>query len=340
MTWIDIVGYQHEVLHTGVLAALLSETEVGPELASALIGYRGDSAAPVVEVGSPKREAKLPGAPGTADLTAELRLLDDTSRALAVETKVHSSGTTDQLERLPGRAVAVDGVLLAVGKTELRMSESHLPPALDARGPRWRFFDAASWQRMLSGLSSSPWYLAEYLAALEAEAARNREAREHAWSGAPADPDAREFDRLQLAWLAEVREQLLPVRWFPTHTHGSGQEMALWGGWKHRGVEIYFDFMANRDGRRELVLKCIAANATPTLGEVRDLMLGWPLGEAGIQASTRRVGARYKSCTVGSADLTTASPDEAARVAREAEDRLLSDASDAYGGFTSRAGSD
>src|SRR4051812_1105246 len=118
--WPAIVGYQHEVMHTGVLAHLLDDEHRGPRLATRLIGEQ------VREICWYERERRLDGMNGRADLVALLRVAD-ARRDLAVETKVDSNASREQLDNTVGRAGY--GVLLAVGITGLHLTQSDLGEA-------------------------------------------------------------------------------------------------------------------------------------------------------------------------------------------------------------------
>lgn len=72
MDWGQAVGYQHEVIHTGVLASLLSgESRV--RVAQALLG---DEAPAILNVEDCAREKRMRGR-RPIDLAATLRLLAD-----------------------------------------------------------------------------------------------------------------------------------------------------------------------------------------------------------------------------------------------------------------------
>src|SRR4051794_37021883 len=107
--WVSVVGFRHEVVHTGVLRYLLDEPDTGALLAQEITG------ADVVEVQGTRQERRVAGFAGKADLVAELTLASGETVALAIETKVDSDGSREQL-----RATAAPphfGVLLAVGLT-------------------------------------------------------------------------------------------------------------------------------------------------------------------------------------------------------------------------------
>ena len=84
--WVELVGYQHEVVHTGALDALLSAEPHGTKIAQRLAG-RGD----VRAVARSEWETHAGGRKGTrADLVSRREMADDSLLTLAVEMKVDS----------------------------------------------------------------------------------------------------------------------------------------------------------------------------------------------------------------------------------------------------------
>ena len=67
-TWPELVGYRHEVLHTGVLHRFLNDSARGAAVASALTD------AEVVAVRQAAVERRVPGFKALADLVAQLEL--------------------------------------------------------------------------------------------------------------------------------------------------------------------------------------------------------------------------------------------------------------------------
>jgi hypothetical protein len=90
MDWVDVIGYQHEAMHTGVLAHLLRGSRAA-DVAAALIGIGG-----VAAVEDVRREQRLKGT-RPVDLAASIIDGDGTRTRLAVEAKVDSAWTPQQL---------------------------------------------------------------------------------------------------------------------------------------------------------------------------------------------------------------------------------------------------
>lgn len=92
MDWVQAVGYQHEVIHTGVLAHLL-QGESRVAVAHALLGT---DALAILNVKDPVREKRMRER-RPIDLAATLLLSADRKRRLGVEVKVDSRWTPTQL---------------------------------------------------------------------------------------------------------------------------------------------------------------------------------------------------------------------------------------------------
>ena len=73
MDWVQAVGYQHEVIHTGVLEHLLNGKSRGT-VAQALLG---DEAPAILNVEGCTREKRMPGKRRPIDLAATLQLPAD-----------------------------------------------------------------------------------------------------------------------------------------------------------------------------------------------------------------------------------------------------------------------
>jgi hypothetical protein len=96
VSWVELVGYQHEVVHTGVLNYLLdygsdAADQTRTRVAAALLDE------PVAGVSDARREGRAGGS-GTPDLVARIALGDGLEFDFAVETKVDSNWSLDQLE--------------------------------------------------------------------------------------------------------------------------------------------------------------------------------------------------------------------------------------------------
>lgn len=306
-TWVDVVGYRHEVLHTGVLAELL-ESEEGPAVAAELVG---EDAGAFVGVESVKREGRIHRGAGTADLKATLVRRDGERVPLAVETKVDSNGSREQLERTASRGSA-EGVLLALGLTALKMSSTDTAE-VSGEERRWHFVGPRNWLAILEKFGRDRPYMPEYAAAVANWTERLDEARQRAAAGGRAENrggEARELEHL--AWLAEVRETL-GAEWEPIRTLISGPVMTCLVP-RLDGVDVYVQFMGRNDGRRMLCLKCGAGAGPENLQDVATRVGRWASEE--LQGFQRQPSPRRhcKSATVALLELG-GSPVHAARCA-------------------------
>lgn len=241
-SWVSVVGYQHEVLHTGVLAALLQGTD-GPTVAARLT--QRDSSE-IADVHSVAREKRLPSGKGRADLTAELELVDGRHIPLAVETKIHSNGTCRQLERTTMGVQDAEGVLLALGLTSLKLTRRHIERGL-SRQARWHWVGVGELYNIVNGLSARdrPW-LPSY-----AEALRT-------WKYY-LDP-RQQVELKHLEWMNRVLQRLSrSTRWNEIKSLRSGPLLSRFD-WCQPGRDVYLEFMGSHDGRRFLCIKCSAEN--------------------------------------------------------------------------------
>src|SRR4051794_35359204 len=92
-TWVELVGYQHEFVHTGVLRALLQDPNHHRAVASALVRKTVQSVEWV------ETEKRVSPAKGKVDLVAQVLVGKPRPRPyrIAVEVKVGSSCRRDQL---------------------------------------------------------------------------------------------------------------------------------------------------------------------------------------------------------------------------------------------------
>ncbi len=315
LSWVDVVGYQHEVVHTGVLTRLL-EGPSGASLAGALVDRD------VAQVSNVRAEHVAEGGGGYADLVADLELADGSGRQLVVETKVHSNGTSWQLVNT-ARSPRSDCILLAVGTTGMKMGQMDTDYATTESKVSWRFVDASSWARLLDDVDGSPW-LDDYLKTVRREAQRLEGERARARDGATPAGEGREpIETAHVAWLSEVRQQLWKAgaSWWPITSMISGPVMPFFGpsDWEQGGTNVYLEFMGTWNGARQLCLKC--GSAVPgTLLRVRDALLqgiDWEEFQEG-----KRPRANAKSCTVGVRDVSGDRPEHAAAIAAWAEKEL------------------
>lgn len=239
-SWIDVVGYQHEVLHTGVLKALLDDPDEGPKLATRLLDRK------VSGVQQTRREARLVHKGGKADLTAMLAV-GDALEPLAVETKVHSDGSSYQLSHTTAGAGTSHGILLALGLSALKLSRRD---TADASGQEatWEFVGPNEWLAALADVELELPWLGAYRRAVGSwrdwlEGADLKEGTGLAW------------ERDHLRFFAAVRE-LLSLDWTQLRSLQSGPVLTRFGWRAQGGGDIYLEFMGLRDGRRVLCLKC------------------------------------------------------------------------------------
>lgn len=313
-TWPELVGYRHEVLHTGVLNhLLLQQSPAATALASAITG------ANVTEILGARPESRIGDLKGRADLVAELRVADRHEPVcLGIETKVDSNATREQLAET---ARPPDlGVLLAVGITALNLTEHDLTEDIK----EWSVVGPARWADALerAGIGSDP-MLAPYLVEVQREAREHAAARKLACQGYQPDHERlsrRRNDRLleHYAWLAEVRESVddpAPSEWW-TYTNQSGPLMGLWREEfqrMDRDRDTFIEFVCS-DRRRALCLKIgggsgdLPAAASDALDAVQHL--GWQAG--------RRPRTSAETCTAAWLDFTEHGASVAAERTRQA----------------------
>lgn len=238
-SWVQVVGYRHEVLHTGVLADLLDSRD-GPSVAEGLTHQEPGSVGTVNEV---KLESKLLGARGKADLTARMELVRGDLMCLAVETKVHSDGSRDQLERTTEGPDDSEGVLLALGLTSLKLLTRDTAQVSDVAGAPWHRIGPSDWLQILDGVSDRerPW-LPDYKASLAS------------WT---KFLDPRQKNELpHLRWMNRLLQALPDSdRWREIKTSQSGPLLSRFDWSEAPDKDIYLEFMGLHDKRRVLCVK-------------------------------------------------------------------------------------
>jgi hypothetical protein len=309
--WPEVVGYRHEVVHTGVLHSLVRDPARAPTVASALID------ASVRAVVTSSRESHLPESRRTADLVAELHLGSGESCLLAVETKVDSTATQDQLQETVRRPQD-RGILLGLGITALNLTTFDLPPEVASC---WQVIDPEKWSAILRSVGAdSDSVLAPYLRAVAQEAHEHAEARaraiEHPLETCWLDDSRRQDGLLEhYAWLAEVRGRLDHRSDWWTYTNRSGPLMGYWATEFQRfgSRDIFLEFMCS-DTQRSLCLKIgsgtadLLATAEAALSAVEPF--GWV-------RPARRAQSTSGTCTAARLDLSAlAAPEAAARTRR------------------------
>lgn len=308
-TWPQIVGYRHEVVHTGALGHLLRDETAGVALLRALTG------ADIARVLRTRVEARIAGFRGRADLVADVELDGEGIASVGVETKVDSNATREQLT-----ATAIPpaiGVLLAVGVTALNLTQEDLGPDLEG----WSVVGPGRWAAALKEVGADrDLVLAPYVADVEREAAEHKRAR--ALVNRTADPGARirssrrEGDGLleHYAWLAGVREGIEDQQLWWTYTNRSGPLMGLWReDFQRSKRDTFLEFMCSHS-RRILCLKIgsgkgeLRAVAADAFARVEPL--GWQPG--------RQPSASDQTCTAAWLDFSAFTAQAAAHHARRA----------------------
>lgn len=245
-SWVEVVGYRYEFLHTGVLEWLLNHPEHALPVARELTG-RPD----ITWVGAVDPQAHAGGRRRTRpDLVAWVTDAGE-ERQVAVEMKVDSGATREQLEDMasPGSLK----VLQAVGLASLRLR--------DFRGDAdWNVVDLDEWGAMLDRLGALPNAIREYREAVRREVAEHHEARAVARVLGPHKEEWRlQRTLLEWAWLDEVAAEAecagLSTR-FSGHTVQSGPVLFWRDSWAGlaAGGGLYIDVMVDQ-GERRLAIK-------------------------------------------------------------------------------------
>ena len=250
--WVKLVGYQHEVVHTGVLRYLLGDEVYASSVLTDMLGT------PTAIRGEPRTEHKLSDFPRCPDLIAEL---EPGGTYLAVETKVDSTATPEQLKAEAGPPH--HGVLLALGITGLAVTSPH---PWNLKDSNWTVILPRQWANILArlGVESDP-VLGPYLREVE------REAEEHEHAREVARRDTREAQRVEpetgrcaalehCAWLATIRDQLNPEDqhkwWTNVDRMGASMQIGL-SPFIFSGVEFkrILQFVCSTTTTRRLCLK-------------------------------------------------------------------------------------
>lgn len=320
MDWVDVIGYQHEVMHTGVLAHLL-RGDRGAEVAAALLDRPA-----VVAIKDVWPEQRLNGS-RPIDLAGWVIDRDGTRTRLGVETKVDSAWSPAQLtETVPAEAF---GVLLAVGYTALAATNGDLA-ALSPEPGRWRLVRPRRWAEIVRDHAGGDRELERYARRVlqeadEHDAALRAVAAEQP-VGASEDRDAQTLSHW--AYFHEVLDGRDDVAEWERKTLVSGPLLTRWVVDHHDGeVGDYLEFMGHADGRRSLNVKTYAPPHTGALAEsrrrLRELLADRDPDEV------KQPGAGAKTCTAARWWLDGVSPAEASARAAELQERLASQPSPA-----------
>lgn len=187
-SWVDVVGFDIERLHTGALRTLLEDSSHAP----AVLGALGLPNVHLTD--GPWLERRTGSGTGRRkpDLTAELT----NGQLLVVETKVDSPVREGQL-KAEATGDRFHGVVPCLGF--VRFQTFDCPPG-------WRRLELEVWDDMLNDLKSLSPPLDDYRRRIAEEVELHREARLWAQSQADALPssDDRLRDLYLWAWLDEV----------------------------------------------------------------------------------------------------------------------------------------
>jgi len=203
--WVDVVGFQIERVHTGVLYELLKDRETAEKILQGIVEELEPDSHIEVDVEKLMREAHAGGDPRKrADLVVEISIDGAEYERLAVETKVDSNCEREQLEN-EARA-ETKCVLLAVGITGMQWRKPGR-----ALPENWSFVDAHKWRQALAGVSELPEVFVDYCARLDEEidmqgaALRSVLGETSASDDALLKADPRASEMAEWAWLSEVR---------------------------------------------------------------------------------------------------------------------------------------
>jgi hypothetical protein len=313
MDWVQTVGYQHEVIHTGVLEHLLNGAS-GVAVAQALLGNK---APPMLSVEGCTREKRMPGRRRPIDLAATLRLPTDRTRWLGVEVKVDSAWTPQQLTSTVNEDD--EGVLLTVGCTALTATPPEMPTE------NWRLVGPAEWATIVEAHTHGDDLLAAYAKHVRNEAESHERARDAVKTLQPVEEPRNGSELRHWAYFYEVVDHstLNP-------SSGSWERKKLISGplltrWINRDDTpdrgVYIELMGHVCEGRELCVKCWAG--TDELEALRG-RVSHHIGK-GTPRSHRRLRRTAKSCTAWSTALRDQRPQDAAAMCDELVSRLQED---------------
>lgn len=251
--WTELIGFQYEFLHTGVLQWLLEQdTPSALDVARALTG--GGDITSVDWTGTQThaggRRASRP------DLTACV-VVGGARRIVAVETTVDSEATRGQLEQMSGPGSTV--VLLALGMTAFGLHE------FDSLGEDREFtvIDLDAWEVLLDSLGDVPSAVDVYRRDIHREREEHHQARAAVRQGLSLDGTTRHDALLSWAWLDEVARGTKcmldePHSHLHAHRKASGPILFWEGSWRglggRSGSGVFIDLMVD-GGRRRAVAK-------------------------------------------------------------------------------------
>jgi hypothetical protein len=304
MDWIGIVGFRHEVAHTGVLRTIL-ESDGAVSVARALTGDER-----IVAVSAPRQEVKLrDGVRRSIDLAAEMAFADGSPGCLAVETKVDSAWSPKQLQEMtPEHA---HGVLLALGHTALMVSPSDLSDLTEYARP-WCLVGPREWAGIVREASDDE-TLAGYATSLEVEADEHERARARVREGGRVDFGRHPQTLEHWAYFAEVADESGGGRRWERKALVSGPLQTLWLPEWPDGAP-YLELMGHGSTRTLCAKVWSVPGALPERQRLVAEGLAAFDGRPGMRPS-----ARDKTCTAMSWTLDGRSPAEAVRLLVELE---------------------
>jgi hypothetical protein len=311
MDWIEIVGFRHEVAHTGVLRTLL-QSDKAASVARALAGDEH-----IVAVSAPRQEVRLRDwVRRSIDLAAEMAFADGSPGCLAVETKVDSAWSPKQLrEMTPEHA---HGVLLALGHTALMVSPADLSALIGYARP-WCLVGPREWAGIVRQASDDQ-ALAGYARSLEVEADDHERARARVRDGGRVDFGRHPQTLEHWAYFAEIAAETGLGRRWERKALVSGPLQTLWlPEWPDGGP--YLELMGQRSTRTLCAKVWSVPGALPERQRLVAEGLAAFDGRRGMRPS-----ARDKTCTAMSWPLD-GPPAEAARLVVELEGAITALAS-------------
>jgi hypothetical protein len=316
--WVEAIGYQHEVLHTGAVAHLLR----GERAPSVIAGLLGVSDVAAVEDVRP--EVRLNGA-RPVDLAAVVVARDGTRTWLGVELKVDSAWTPKQLrESVPDDC---HGVLLAVGYTALAATQRDLDAlraAADENSgrPLWRLVRPREWGAIVRDHAPGDPELERYARCVLEEAGEHADALEAIAAGRPttASPDRDAQVLGHWAYFHEVICDRDDVAEWGRKTLISGPLLTLWVIDHDEDRGDYLEFMGHSDGSRSLNVKTYAPAGTGALAESRARLRR--LFADHRPDDVKQPGVNAKTCTPARWWLDDLSPRDASALADELQERL------------------
>jgi hypothetical protein len=309
--WVQTIGYQHEVIHTGVLEHLLN-SESGVTVARTLLG---DEAPTILKVAGCAREKRMRRR-RPIDLAATLVLPADRTLELGVEVKVDSRWTYTQLTSTINDDD--EGVLLAVGCTALAATQPELPP-------NWRLVGPAEWAAIVEARTHGDETLTAYAKHVRDEAESHERARKALNAGRPVEPSRKGSALGHWAYFCEVvaHSALDPSSGsWERKTLISGPLLTRWIERHGAPGGVYIELMGHAGEDRELCVKCWADSDSLEALRAR-VSRCIDKDESRSHRPLRRTA---KSCTAWSVKLRDKTPRDAAVVCDALVSRLQEDA--------------